>query len=131
MKINAKVIGMVMAVVVVGLLSTSGYAQPAAPAKAAEATISGASDLAGIVVVMKDESGNVQAVKLAEKTGKAYRVALDENGKKLAQELAGKKAEVKGVVTGMEVKVLSFKAAEEPKAPAAPAQPKAETQTEK
>lgn len=52
----------------------------------------------GTVSVTKDASGAITAVTLTAADGVSYNVTLDENGKKLGEEMADKKVEVEGTV---------------------------------
>jgi uncharacterized lipoprotein YajG len=52
----------------------------------------------GIVSVTKDANGAITAVTLTAADGAAYNVTLDENGKKLGEEMADKKVDVEGTV---------------------------------
>jgi hypothetical protein len=70
----------------------------------------------GSVTCEKDGDGNVTNVSLKTDDGTKYTVTTDDNGKKLAKELDGKKATVTGDVTEKDetkwLKVSSYKAAE-------------------
>jgi len=70
----------------------------------------------GTVSCEKDGDGNVKSVSVKCDDGTKYSVTNDDNGKKLAKEMDGKKATVSGDVTEKDeqkwLKVASYKAAE-------------------
>jgi flagellar basal body-associated protein FliL len=53
----------------------------------------------GVVGVTKDASGVITAVTLTAADGVVYNVTLDDNGKKLGEEMADKKVEVEGTIS--------------------------------
>jgi ribosomal protein S17 len=71
----------------------------------------------GTVSSVKDDKGEVKTISLKVDDATTYAVTVDDNGKKLAKELDGKKASVTGEVAEKDGKktitVKSFKAAEE------------------
>lgn len=77
----------------------------------------------GEVVKQASKKGRVIGIRLKGEDGKTYRVYLNAKGKKMAKELAGKKAEVSAALIRKGTKkkpvlwlnVKSYKAIEEPK----------------
>jgi len=100
----------------------------AAPAKEAK-VVPKERTLMGRVVVIKDAQGKVTAAKLLVRKGLIYAIKLDENGNKLAAEMAGKRVSVKGVREGQELVIASFEEVVKPamKPAERKAEPKAET----
>lgn len=76
------------------LLSTVCFAGEKCPAGAVESA-----KVQGVVGVTKDANGDITAVTLTAKDGAVYNVTLDENGKKLGEEMADKKVNVEGAVS--------------------------------
>jgi flagellar basal body-associated protein FliL len=93
------------------LLSVVCFAAEKAPAESVK--------VQGLVSVTKDANGDITAVTLTTKDGVVYNVTLDENGKKLGEEMANKKVEIEGTVAEKDgakwITVQSYKAEEAPK----------------
>jgi flagellar basal body-associated protein FliL len=93
------------------LLSAVCFAEEKAPAESVK--------VQGLVGVTKDASGAITAVTLTTQDGVVYNVTLDENGKKLGEEMADKKVEVEGTVAEKDgakwITVQSCAAEPEPK----------------
>jgi flagellar basal body-associated protein FliL len=90
------------------LLSAVCFAEEKAPAESVK--------VQGLVGVTNDANGDITAVTLTTADGVVYNVTLDENGKKLGDEMADKKVEVEGTVAEKDgakwITVQSYKAEE-------------------
>jgi hypothetical protein len=90
----------VAALLVLGLFVGTTWAKKTH--KATEPSKPQYKDYKGTVEVTKDKAGDIKAVEL--KVGliikHTYHIALDEKGKELGQNMAGKKVHVKGIIEG-------------------------------
>jgi hypothetical protein len=91
------------------LLSAVCFAEEKAPVESVK--------VQGLVGVTKDANGDITTVTLITKDGVVYNVMLDENGKKLGEEMADEQVEAEGTVSKIGDKewitVQSYKAVEE------------------
>lgn len=87
----------------------------------------------GTVKVEKDKTDSVKSISVVTANKVTYRVTLDENGRKLGEQMDGQRASVLGYVSGTEsvrsLTVLSFEEIkkQEPKPPPQRSKPKKRT----
>src|SRR6267143_930282 len=103
MKTNAVILALAFSALISALQSN--------PALADEKTVN------GMLSVSKNDDGKITAVAVRTEDGKKYSISLDDNGKKLAADLAGKKVTVTGDVKEKDdvlwITVSEFKKAED------------------
>jgi hypothetical protein len=89
----------VAALLVSGVLVGTAYAKKTSDAN--ESSKTKPKSYIGIVEVAKDKVGDINTVdlKVGQKIKHTYHITLDEKGKELGQKMAGKKVNVKGMLS--------------------------------
>jgi hypothetical protein len=89
----------VTVLLVSGVLAGAAYAKKTGDAN--ESSKTKPKSYIGIVEVAKDKVGDINTVdlKVGQKIKHTYHIALDEKGKELGQKMAGKRVDVKGMLS--------------------------------